>query len=84
LIGLTARMQIREKLTSSTIIHQLTTENNGIVFDNTYKTITINIPEQVTTNLAFTSGVYNLEFISGGEVYTFAKGSVSLEKEVTR
>jgi hypothetical protein len=84
LIGLTARMQIREKLTSPTIIHQLTTENNGIIFDNTYKTITINIPEQVTTNLAFTSGVYNLEFISGGEVYTFAKGSVSLEKEVTR
>lgn len=84
LMGLTARMQIREKLTSDTIIHELTTENNGIVFDNTYKTITISIPDQATTNLSFTSGVYNLEFIGGGEVYTFAKGSVSLEKEVTR
>jgi hypothetical protein len=84
LVGLTARMQIREKITSPDIIHELTTENNGIVFDNTYKTITITIPDQVTTNLAFTSGVYNLEFIGGGEVYTFAKGSVSLEKEVTR
>jgi len=83
--GLTARMQIREKLTSSAIIHELTTENGGVVFNNTFKTITLTIPDEITTALNFVSGVYTLEFeTAGGEVSTFARGSVSLEKEVTR
>ena len=85
LAGLTARMQLREKLTSETIIHELSTENGGIVFDNTYKTITLNIPDEVTATFAFTAAVYTLEFTtSSGETSTFAKGSVSLEREVTR
>lgn len=85
LFGITARMQIREKLTSDTIIHELTTENGGIVFDNMYKTITLDISDEITTALNFTVGVYTLEFESSiGEVTPFAKGSVSLEKEVTR
>lgn len=83
--GLTARMQIREKLTSESIIHELNTSNGGIVFDNTYKTITLNIPDETTATFAFTSAVYTLEFTTaGGETSTFAKGSVSLEREVTR
>jgi hypothetical protein len=85
LTGITARMQLREKLTSSAVIHELTTQNGGIVFDNTYKTITLTIPDEITVNFNFTSGVYTLEFqTAGGEVSTFARGSVSLEKEVTR
>lgn len=83
--GLTARMQIREKLASSTILHELTTENGGIVFDNTYKTITLTIPDEITAALQFTSGVYTLEFTNiNGETSTFARGSVTLEREVTR
>lgn len=83
---LTARMQIREKVTSTTIIHELTTQNSGIVFDNTYKTITLTIPDTATTAFNFTNAVYLLEFVNtgSGEVYPFAKGSVSLEREVTR
>jgi hypothetical protein len=84
--NLTARMQIREKVNSPTIIHELTTQNSGIVFNDTYKTITLNIPDSATTAFAFTSAVYLLEFVNtgSGEVYPFAKGSVSLEREVTR
>lgn len=83
--GLAARMQIREKLTSSTVIHELSTQNGGIVFDNEYKTITLSIPDEITATLTFTSAVYTLEFTtSAGETSTFAKGSISLEKEVTR
>lgn len=84
--NLTARMQIREKVTSDTIIHELTTQNGGIVFNDTYKTITINIPDSATAQFNFTSAVYLLEFVDNitGEVYPFAKGSVSLEREVTR
>jgi hypothetical protein len=85
IFGLTARMQIREKLTSDTVIHELSTDNGGIVFDNTYKTITLNIPDEITAGFGFTSAVYTLEFTTGaGETSTFAKGSISLEKEVTR
>lgn len=85
LLGYTARMQIREKLGSTTVLHELTTQNSGIIFDNVYKTITLSIPDEITTTLAFTTGVYTLEFINtGGEVRNFAKGSVSLDREVTR
>lgn len=86
LANLKARMQIREKLTSATVLHELTTENGGIVFDNSYKTITLKISDEVTATLGFTTAVYLLEFenTSTGEILPFAKGSVSLEKEVTR
>jgi len=83
--GLTARMQIREKLNSPTVIHELTTANGGIVFDNSYKTITINISDSVTSAFTFNSAVYTLEFEDlNGETSTFAKGNIALEKEVTR
>jgi hypothetical protein len=84
--NLAARMQIREKVNSPTIIHELTTQNSGIVFNDAYKTITLNISDAATTAFNFTSAVYLLEFINNGsgEVYPFAKGSVSLEREVTR
>lgn len=83
--GLTARMQIREKLNSPTVIHELTTANGGIVFDNSYKTITINISDSVTSAFDFNSAVYTLEFEDlNGETSTFAKGNIALEKEVTR
>lgn len=84
LVGYTARMQIREKLGSDTVIHTLTTENGGIVFDNALKTITLVIPDETTTQFDFVSGVYSLELLVGGEVISFAGGSVSLQREVTR
>lgn len=84
LTNYTARMQIREKLTSTTVIHTLTTENSGIVFDNVLKTITLVIPDEITTEFNFVSGVYSLELLVGGEVIPFAAGNVSLQREVTR
>jgi hypothetical protein len=85
LLGLTARMQLREKLTSTTVLHELTTTNGGIVFDNTLKTITLTIPVTATTLFNFTSAVYTLEFIdASNKVIPFAKGNVLLEREVTR
>jgi hypothetical protein len=84
LSGYTARMQIREKLTSDTVIHTLTTENGGIVFDNTLKTITLLIPDETTTEFNFVSGVYSLELMVANEVISFAGGNVALQREVTR
>lgn len=86
LVNLKARMQIREKLTSPTFVHELTTENGGIIFNTTYKTITLFIDDTITTGFNFSSGIYLLEFENtiSGETTPFAKGSVSLEREVTR
>lgn len=84
LIGYTARMQIRPKLESTSVIHELTTENSGIILDNVYKTITLTIPDEVTATFDFVTAVYNLELIKAGDVRNFAVGSVGLQREVTR
>lgn len=82
--GMTARMQIREKLTSTTVLETLTTENSGIVLDNTAKTITLKIPAETSAAYTFPSAVYSLEILAGGTVTQLAYGSITLVKEITR
>lgn len=84
LTGVTCRMQIREKVTSDTIIDELTTENNKIVVDSTQKTISLVVPNSVTSTYNFISAVYSLEVVKSGDVIPLLYGSVSLTKEVTR
>jgi len=85
LTGFTARMQIREKLTSDTVILELTTENAYINISNVTKTITLVIPADVTALFTFSTAVYSLELISsGGQVTPFCEGTITLVKEVTR
>lgn len=85
LTGYTARMQIREKLDSSTVIHELSTSLGNIVLDNTAKTIVLTIPAVTTAAFSFTTAVYSLEMVaSGGQVTQLVAGSVTLVKEVTR
>lgn len=82
--GYTARMQIRAKLDSDTVLHSLTTENGGILLDNVTKTITMYIPDETTQTFTFKAAVYDLEMISGGEVTALASGNITLVREVTR
>jgi hypothetical protein len=84
LTGLTARMQIRAKITDSDTILELTTENGGIVLDDIAKTIAINITATQTTLLTFKTAVYSLEILSGSTVTTLLKGNLTLENEITR
>lgn len=84
LTGYTARMQIRAKLDSDTVLHSLTTENGGILLDNVAKTITMYIPDETTQTFTFKAAVYDLEMISAGEVTALASGSITLVREVTR
>ncbi len=85
LTGYTARMQIREKLDSTTVIKELTTENAGIVIDTSNKKITLVISATDTALFTFNSAVYSLEMVSsGGNVTPFANGVITLVKEVTR
>jgi hypothetical protein len=53
LTGYTARLQLREKITSATTLLELTTANSGIVLDNTAKTITVIITAAQTAALNF-------------------------------
>lgn len=80
-----ARMQIRESVDSTTIIHSATTENGGITLDNTNKRITITIPAAATTQFNFSVAVYSLELYTGaGKVVPFIAGNLTLVPEVTR
>lgn len=84
LLGLTARMQIRAKLTDTDSILELTTENGGIILDDTAKTITMHITATQTELLTFKSAVYSLELLNGSIVNTLVKGVLTLESEITR
>lgn len=86
LTGYTARMQIREKLTSPTPIITLTTENGGIVItDAENGSFSLEISATDTAALSFKSAVYDLEFISpSGFVRRLFEGGVTLSPEVTR
>ena len=85
LTGFTARMQIRSKIDSDTVIQELTTENGYIIINNTNKTITLNLPASITSQFTFSSVVYSLEMVSsGGQVTPFCNGTITLVKEVTR
>lgn len=86
LTGFTARMHIRAKLEDTATLFTLTTEDveNGIVINNTTKTITLYISATNTALFTWTTGVYSLELISGTTVSTLITGNVSVKKEVTR
>ena len=85
LAGYTARMQVRTKIGSTTFLTELTTENGGIVLNNTNKTIKLLISATNTALIDWSKGVYSLELISGaGIVYTLLTGNITVKNEVTR
>lgn len=84
LSGYSARMQIRPKINSDTIIDSLTTENGKLILDQENSVITIQIPSYVTQNYDFNVAFYSLELVSGIEVVPFINGTVTLVKEITR
>lgn len=84
LANTTARMQIREKASSSVVIDELTTANGKLVIDNALKEIRILVPATVTAAYNFTSAAYNLEIVQGSTVIPLLFGSVTLEREITK
>lgn len=85
LAGYSARMQIREKLSSTTTLLSLTSDNLDIDINNVLKTITVHVEDTVTANLDFKTAIYSLEMISPTNVVTtLMYGNVSLIKEITR
>jgi hypothetical protein len=59
----TARLYIKNKITDTTSVLQLTTENGGITIDNVLKTITLSITSTQSAALAVGSYVYGMEMV---------------------
>lgn len=84
LATVTARMQIRTKISDTVPLEELTTENGKIIVDDTNKTITLLLSDTVTSAYTFSSAVYSIELLVSGEVIPFIYGNITLEKEITR
>lgn len=83
LAGYTARMSIKDKV-GGTELESLTTENSGILINNTNKTITLSISAADTAAYDWKSGVFDLEMVSASGVVTaIITGKVTVTKEVT-
>ena len=85
LTGFTARMTIKNRV-GGTVLYTLTTENGGIVIDAAANLVTLNISAVDTAAMTFTTGVYDLEMVSGATpavVTALLSGRVTVSKEVT-
>lgn len=85
LTGYTARMQIRSSVESETVLVNLTTENGGITLGGTGGTVQLLITAVATAAITWTSGVYDLELVSGSGIVTrLVSGRINVTQEVTR
>jgi hypothetical protein len=84
LTATTARMQVREKHTSTTKTLDLTTENGRIVLGGLLGTITINVPASMTAALVAKDYVYDLELVTPSTVTRLFEGKFLVTAEVTK
>lgn len=85
LTNVSAVLQVRENIDSTTVLLELTSFNGGIVIDPINSTITLYMSAATSSLLSWDKGVYSLEltFIDG-TVLPLLEGNVSVLKEVTR
>jgi hypothetical protein len=91
LTGCKARSQGRLEQPDIGVLFELSTENGGILLDETAGTLRLYMSAAQTAALDFDAGVYDLELLTppsapdpAGEVIRLLQGRVSLSKEVTR
>jgi hypothetical protein len=83
LTGFTARMSIKDRIGGTELL-RLDTINSRIVIDAAACTITLLVDATTTAGLTWTTGIFDLEMVSAdGVVTSLARGSVSVEPEVT-
>lgn len=84
LTGFTARMHMRETIEAADPFLTLTTENGGVSLGGVAGTIQLLASATQTTAITATSGVYDLELVSGANVTRLLEGLVIISPEVTR
>lgn len=86
LSGFSARMKIRATVEATEVLESLVSPGD-IVLDNTNHTITVTISAADTAAYTFSTGVYDLELVSGDAtpvVTRLLSGTVTVVPEVTR
>lgn len=79
----TARMSIKDAHGGSVLL-SLTTENGRIGIDNTNKSILLTLAADLTEDITWTKGVYDLEMVSASGVVTcILTGTVTVALEIT-
>lgn len=84
LTGYAARMQVREKHSSPSAKLTLTTVDGGITLGGSAGTINLFIADETTALVPAKEYVYDLELMSGGNVYRLIEGKFIVTPEVTR
>ena len=85
LTGCAARLQVRERVASETVLLSLTTENGGIVLGGADGTITMHMSAADTAAIEWRRGVYDLEIeFPDGTVIRRLQGRATVSPEVTR
>lgn len=82
--GYTARMQVRETVTSASTLLSLTTENGGILLGGTAGTVSVTATATQTAAVAAGCYVYDIELVNGATVYRLVQGQFTVDAEVTR
>lgn len=83
--GFTARLQIREKITSPTPAFSATTANSNLSIVGDEGKINLSITAAQSAAFLFDTAVYDLELTSpANEVTRLVQGSITLSKSVTR
>ena len=85
LTGYTARMQVRQSVTSSVVLLELTSAAGTIVLTPLTWTIVLNFPAATTAAIIWRHGKYDLELVaSNGTVTRLIEGQIDISPEVTR
>jgi len=82
----TARLHIREKVSSTTTLYEATTDDDdGLTINGSQGEVSLEIPAAITAAWTWTKAVYDLEIVSAfGKVSRIAEGNVKVSLEVTR
>ncbi len=86
LTGATASMQIRDNIDAQTVLHEASSDNGEITFDESEGRATVTIPASTTSGFDWTEGVYDLLITrpDGDRVDPIVRGGVGIKKAITR
>jgi hypothetical protein len=85
LTNYTARMQVRQSVSSADVLLELSTSNGKISLAPSTGTITLIFSATTTAAIAWKRGKYDLELTSGdGTVTRLIEGQISVSQEITR
>lgn len=82
LTGYTARMQLRRAVGYPVAV-ELTTENGRITLGGATGTITLSIDAATTAALTPMAYAYDLELVSGANVYRLTEGTITVTPNIT-